>query len=138
MAVNSIHNGPHTWSDIFTKGALTGSSKCLYRGLVKIKENAFGSNGYQKEDTLLLSEDAVADSIPNLEIDNNDVRCTHGASIGKIDMEKMFYMKSRGLNEEQATWKYVKGFFEQLIPKIQIEHLRDNMHKMIEERMVWN
>jgi len=135
LAANSIHNAPHTVSDIFTKGALTGSGKCLYRGLVKINQNAFGSNGYQKEDTLLLSEDAAADSIPNLEIDNNDVRCTHGASIGKIDMEKMFYMKSRGLNEEQATKEYVKGFFEQLIQKIQIKNLRDNMHKMIEERM---
>ena len=83
----------------------------------------------------MLSEDAAADSIPNLEIENNDVRCTHGASIGKIDMEKMFYMKSRGLNEEQATREYVKGFFEPLIQKIQIKDLRDNMNKMVEERM---
>ena len=135
LVANSIHNAPHTTSDIFTKGALTGSGRCLYRGLVKINKNAFGSNGFQKEDTLLLSEDAAADSIPNLEIDNNDVRCTHGASIGKIDMEKMFYMKSRGLNEEQATKEYVKGFFEQLIQKTQIQNLRDNMHKMVEERM---
>jgi len=138
LVANSIHNSSHTTSDIFTKGALTGSGKCLYRGLVKINQNAFGSNGYQKEDTLLLSEDAAADSIPNLEIDNNDVRCTHGASIGKIDMEKMFYMQSRGLNEEQATKEYVKGFFEQLIQKIQIKNLRDNMHKMVEERMGMN
>ena len=135
LVANSIHNSPHTTSDIFTKGALTGNGRCLYRGLVKINQNAFGSNGYQKEDTLLLSEDAAADSIPNLEIENNDVRCTHGASIGKIDMEKMFYMKSRGLNEEQATREYVKGFFEPLIQKIQIKDLRDNMHKMVEERM---
>jgi len=135
LVANSIHNSPHTTSDIFTKGALTGNGRCLYRGLVKINQNAFGSNGYQKEDTLLLSEDAAADSIPNLEIENNDVRCTHGASIGKIDMEKMFYMKSRGLNEEQATREYVKGFFEPLIQKIQIQDLRDNMNKMVEERM---
>ena len=131
----SIHNAPHTVSDIFTKGVLTGSSKCLYRGLVRIESNAFGSNGYQKEDTLLLSEDAAADSIPNLEIENNDVRCTHGASIGRIDREKLFYMKSRGLNDEQATREYVKGFFEPLIQKIQIQNLRDNMHEMIGERM---
>lgn len=135
LVANSIHNSPHTTSDIFTKGALTGNGRCLYRGLVKINQNAFGSNGYQKEDTLLLSEDAAADSIPNLEIENNDVRCTHGASIGKIDMEKMFYMKSRGLNEEQATREYVKGFFEPLIQKIQIKDLRDNMNNMVEERM---
>ncbi len=135
LVANSIHNAPHTVSDIFTKGALTDMSKCLYRGLVKINQNAFGSDGYQKEDTLLLSEDAAADSIPNLEIDNNDVRCTHGASIGRIDREKLFYMQSRGLNEEQATREYVKGFFEPLIQKIQIQHLKDSMHDMIEQRM---
>ena len=131
----SIHNAPHTVSDIFTKGVLTGSSKCLYRGLVRIESNAFGSNGYQKEDTLLLSSDAAADSIPNLEIENNDVRCTHGASIGRIDREKLFYMMSRGLNEDLATREYVKAFFEPLIQKIQIEKLRENMHEMIGERM---
>ena len=135
LVAKSIHNAPHTVSDIFTKGVLTDSGKCLYRGLVRINPNAPKSNGYQKEDTLLLSEDAAADSIPNLEIENNDVRCTHGASIGRIDREKLFYMKSRGLNDEQATREYVKGFFEPLIQKIQIQKLRDNMHQMIEERM---
>jgi len=114
---------------------LTDKAKCVYRGLVKIYDNAYGSNGYQKEDTLLLSNDAVADSIPNLEIDNNDVRCTHGATIGRIDKEKMFYMRSRGLNEEQATKEYVKGFFDSLIQKIQMENLRDNMHDMVESIM---
>lgn len=135
LVVNSIHNAPNTKSIILTKGALIDSSKCLYRGLVKIQQNASKSNGYQKQDTLLLSENAIADSIPNLEIDNNDVRCTHGASIGKIDTEKMFYMQSRGLNEDLATKEYVKGFFEPLIQKIKIKNLQDNMHDMIEERM---
>jgi Fe-S cluster assembly protein SufD len=135
LVANSIHNARHTTSDIFTKGALTGSSKGLYRGLVKINQNAPKSNGYQKEDTLLLSEDAQADSIPNLEIDNNDVRCTHGASIGRIDREKMFYLQSRGLNEDTSIKEYVKGFFEPLIQKIQIKNLRENMQKMIDERM---
>ncbi|MBS3101815.1 Fe-S cluster assembly protein SufD [Candidatus Woesearchaeota archaeon] len=135
LVANSLHKAPNTVSDIFTKGALTDKAKCVYRGLVKIYDNAYGSNGYQKEDTLLLSNDAVADSIPNLEIDNNDVRCTHGATIGRIDKEKMFYMRSRGLNEEQATKEYVKGFFDSLIQKIQMENLRDNMHDMVESIM---
>jgi len=135
LVVNSIHNVPNTVSDIFTKGALTDKSKCIYRGLVKIDQKAGNSNGYQKEDTLLLSPDAAADSIPNLEIDNSDVRCTHGASIGRIDREKLFYLKSRGLDEKQATKVYVKGFFEELIQKMQIEKLRDNMHDLIDERM---
>ena len=135
LVVNSIHNAPNTVSDIFTKGALTEKAKCIYRGLVKIQRNAAGSNGYQREDTLLLSSDAAADSIPDLEIENSDVRCTHGASIGRIDREKLFYLQSRGLNEKEATQVYVKGFFEELIQKMQIEKLRDNMHELIEERM---
>jgi len=135
LVVNSIHNAPNTFSDIFTKGALTDKSKCIYRGLVKISKEAFGSNGYQQQDTLLLSPDAVADSIPDLEIDNSDVKCSHGATIGRIDREKMFYLKSRGLSEKLATQTYVKGFFEQLIIKMKIEKLRENMHDLVEERM---
>jgi len=135
LVANSMHNAPNTISDIFTKGALTEKAKCIYRGLVKIQNNASGSNGYQKEDTLLLSPDAAADSIPNLEIDNSDVRCTHGASIGRIDREKLFYLKSRGLNEKESTRIYVKGFFEELIQKMQIEQLRNSMHDLIDKRM---
>lgn len=135
LVANSIHNAPNTVSDIFTKGALTDKAKCVYRGLVRIEKNASGSNGYQKEDTLLLSQDAAADSIPNLEIENSDVRCTHGASIGRIDREKMFYLKSRGLDEKEATRTYVKGFFEELIQKMRIENLKESMHELIEQKM---
>ena len=137
LVAKSIHNAPLTISDILTKGALTDSSKCVYRGLVRIEQNAFGSNGYQKEDTLLLSSDAQADSIPNLEIENNEVRCTHGASIGRIDSEKLFYIMSRGLDRDLATREYVKAFFEPLIQKIQIEKLRENMHGII-GKGVWD
>ena len=83
----------------------------------------------------MLSPNAAADSIPDLEIDNSDVKCTHGASIGRIDREKLFYLKSRGLNEEEATKTYIKGFFEELIQKMKIKKLRDNMHELIDERM---
>ena len=81
----SIHNAPYTISNMLTKGVLKDKAKNIYRGSIKINENAFQSNGYQKEDTLLLSKDAKSDSIPELYIDNNDVRCTHGATVGHID-----------------------------------------------------
>ncbi len=135
LAARSIHNAPRTVSNILTKGALAGSSRCIYRGLVRMQQNAFGSDGYQKEDALLLSSDASADSIPNLEIENSDVRCSHGASIGRIDREKLFYMMSRGLNGGQAEKEYVKGFFEGLMQKMQIKDLRENVNKIIEERI---
>ena len=135
LVAKSIHNFPNTNSDIFTKGALTDSSKCVYRGLVKIHRIASGSNGYQKEDTLLLSPNAAADSIPDLEIDNSNVKCSHGASIGRIDNEKLFYLRSRGFSEKQAIKTYVKGFLNDLISKMEIRKLRENMNKIIDERM---
>lgn len=135
LVTKSIHNAPNTYSDIFTKGALTDFSKCIYRGLVKIQKNASNSNGYQKQDTLLLSGGAAADSIPDLEIDNSDVKCSHGATIGRIDKEKLFYLQSRGLSKDEATKIYVKGFFEELIRKMKIEKMRENMHDIIDKRM---
>lgn len=137
ILVNSYHRAPNTYSDIVSKGALSGSSKGLYRGLVKIYDNAANSNGYQKEDTLLLSKDAVADSIPNLEIDNNDVKCSHGATIGRIDKEKLFYLMSRGLPRDLATHEYVKGFFDSLVKKLPIESMADRMHDLIDEALRW-
>ena len=124
LVVNSMHNAPNTSSDIFSKGALTDSSKCIYHGLVKIQQNAPGSNGYQKEDTILLSPNAIADAIPDLEIDNSDVKCSHGATIGKIDEEKLFYLRTRGFDKNAATKIYIKGFFNQLIKNMESKKLR--------------
>jgi len=135
LVVNSIHNSPHTNSDIFSKGALSDSSKCIYHGLVKIQRNATGSNGYQKEDTLLLSPNATADAIPDLEIDNSDVKCSHGATIGRIDKNKLFYLRTRGFNEREATKIYIKGFFNELINKMEIKKLKENMENLIEDKM---
>jgi len=135
LVTNSFHEAPYTNSEIITKGALNNKAKAIYRGLVKIHKNAHHSNGFQKEDTLLLSPDAEINPMPNLEIDNDEVKCSHGASIGRIDREKMFYLKSRGMDDKEATSLYVKGFFEELIQKMKIPKLRDNMHGLIEERM---
>lgn len=113
----SIHNAEDTKSDILMKGVLKDKARGLYRGLVKIDEKAARSDGYQKEDVLLLSEEAEADAIPNLEIKNEEVRCTHGASIGSISKEKLFYLMSRGLSRAEATKVIVSGFFESLLER---------------------
>ena len=135
LVVNSIHNAPNTSSDIYSKGALTDSSKCIYHGLVKIEQNATNSNGYQKEDTILLSPNAIADAIPDLEIDNSDVKCSHGATIGKIDEEKLFYLRTRGFDKNAATKVYIKGFFNQLIKNMESKKLRDNMDSLMDDKM---
>tara|TARA_Y100000310_G_scaffold302635_1_gene340202 strand:+ start:41817 stop:42989 length:1173 start_codon:yes stop_codon:yes gene_type:complete len=131
LSFNTIHNAPNTDSDMVSKGALNNKAKAICRGLVKIQENATGSNGYQKEDTLLLSQDSEIDPIPNLEIKNHDVKCSHGATVSQLDDEKLFYLKSRGLKEQDAKRLIVDGFFENFILKVNNEDLRNNLKKLI-------
>jgi len=135
FSMNSVHEAPDTVSDMLTKGALSDNAKSIYRGSIKIHQNAARSNGYQKEDTLLLSDKAEVDSIPKLEIDTNDVKCSHGAAIGQIDEDKLFYMMSRGIPEDLAKRKIVEGFFDPMLKKIAIEELRNNLMQMIDKRM---
>ncbi len=134
---NTIHNAPNTISDMLTKGALNNKAKAICRGLVRIEQNASKSNGYQKEDTLLLSKEAEVNPIPNLEINNHDVRCTHGATVSQIDNEKLFYLKSRGLEEKEARRLIVDGFFEPFIMKIENNKLRRDLKKLIGAKLAW-
>jgi len=129
--LKNSHNYPNTLSDMLTKGVVDNEAKSIYNGTVRIIENATGSNGYQKQDVLLLSKNAGADAKPNLEIDNNDVRCTHGVSIGQVDKDKIFYMMSRGLDEEQAKKKLVEGFFDTILRKIKLPELKEEVNKLV-------
>ena len=131
----SIHKAPQTVSNILTKGVLNNEAKALSRGLVKIEENAFNSNGYEKQEALLLSDKAEADAIPNLEIHNHDVRCTHGSTIGQIDKEKIFYLMSRGLNEEEAKKQIVEGYFLPVLEMFKDESIKEKIHNSILESL---
>lgn len=115
---DSTHRAKNTYSNIVTKGVIGGSAKALSRGLVKIEENAWGSNGYEQQDALLLSETAEADAIPNLEIHNHDVKCSHGSTVGQVDAEVLFYLMSRGIDRKRAEQEIVKGYFEPILAKI--------------------
>tara|TARA_Y100000310_G_scaffold345701_1_gene468498 strand:- start:7143 stop:8315 length:1173 start_codon:yes stop_codon:yes gene_type:complete len=131
----SIHKSPNTYSDIITKGVLNENSKALSRGLVKIEKNASGSNGYETQDVLLLSEQAEADAIPNLEILNNDVKCSHGSTVGQIDKDKLFYLMSRGLSEKDAKEKIVEGYFTPILDLFSDNTLKEKIHKSLTEAM---
>ena len=135
LTLNVHHKAPYTRSDLVTRGALNQNAKALYRGLVKIHKEAPESNGFQKEDTLLLSEEAEANAVPNLEIDNNNVKCSHGTTIGQIDHEKLFYLMSRGLSEQKAKRKAVEAFFEPLIRKIEMKELRKTTRQSITQKL---
>lgn len=129
------HAAPDTQSDIAQKAVLDGQAKMIINGLVKIEKNAPRSNGNQKEDTLLLSPEAEASPIPNLEIDNNDVRCSHGTTVGQVPKDTLFYAMARGLDEEAATRTVVKGFFDPLISSLPLPRLQDDIRTIVEKRL---
>lgn len=107
-------------------------SKAIMRGLVYIGENSSNSNGYQKTEMLMLDNDSRAISIPDLEIHNDEVRCTHGSSISRSDSEKIFYLQSRGLNAEDSERLIVKGFYEVLLSEVP-DGLKSNVSDEIEK-----
>ncbi|MBW2985355.1 Fe-S cluster assembly protein SufD [Candidatus Woesearchaeota archaeon] len=127
----SLHNAKNTTSKIITKGVLNNESKALSRSLVKIKENAPKSNGYEKQEALLLSENAEADAIPYLEIDNNDVKCSHSSAVGQIDKDVLFYMMSRGLNESEAKKKIIEGYFSPILELLSNQKIQDKINEKI-------
>ena len=129
------HIGKNTHSRMNTSGALSGSAKAIQESFAKINKTAYGASAHQKSKILLLSREAKASPIPKLEIDNNDVAATHQASVGRIDAEKIFYMMSRGLSEKQAKQAYVEGFFEQYTSTIDVMEIKEDVRKIIEEKM---
>lgn len=106
----AIHAGPRTESELTTRGVLDDRAKAVYRSLIRINENQVGCTGCQQEDTLLLSEGAEVDAVPTLEIENEEVRCSHATTAGRLDDEKLFYLMSRGLDRPSAVRTYIEGF----------------------------
>ena len=126
----ATHAAPQTKSDIVTKGVLNDDAKALSRSLIRIEKNAQGSNGYEKQEALLLSEHAQAHANPNLEIHNHDVKCSHGSSVGQLDEEKIFYLMTRGLDKIQAQKKIVEGYFMPLLDSFD-EETKEKIHLKI-------
>lgn len=112
-------------SDLLYKGALQDTSRVVWRGMIKVDKNAQKTDAYQRDDNLILSEGARADSIPGLEIEADDVRCTHGATAGRVDEEQIFYARCRGLTRKEAVRMIVAGFFQQVFDRIAIESVRE-------------
>lgn len=121
----------HATSDLLYKGALKDSAYSVFRGLIRVNPNAQRSDAYQVNRNLLLSQHARADSIPELEIEANDVRCTHGATVGPIDEDQVFYLMARGIERAEAERLIVEGFFDPLLQKIPLESVRDRLFKVI-------
>ncbi|HEY6866788.1 MAG TPA: SufD family Fe-S cluster assembly protein, partial [Candidatus Eisenbacteria bacterium] len=126
------HLADHTTSDLLIKGCLKDRARSVYQGLIQVAEGAQRTDAYQANRNLLLSETARADSIPGLEILANDVRCTHGATIGTVDDEQMYYLMARGLPRNQAQRLIVEGFFAPVLDRIPLESVRDQLQQVIQ------
>ena len=129
------HAAPSTESDFAFKGALREQATAVWRGMIRVEENAQKTNAYQENRNLLLSDQAHADSIPGLEIMANDVRCTHGATLGKVDREQLFYLMARGLSRAEAERLIVRGFFQDVLDRIELEPVREALGAALEARI---
>jgi Fe-S cluster assembly protein SufD len=129
------HIAPNTTSDFAFKGALRDSARTVWRGMIRVEKDAQKTNAYQENRNLLLSKDAHADSIPGLEILANDVRCTHGATLGRIDRDELFYCMARGLSRAEAERLIVRGFFQDVLDRIELEPVREALGTALDARI---
>jgi Fe-S cluster assembly protein SufD len=129
------HNAPHTTSDLLFKGALKDKSRSVWQGMIYVAPGAQKTDGYQANRNLVLSKNARADSIPGLEILADDVRCTHGATVGQMEQEHIFYLMARGLSRREAERLVVDGFFDPILQRIPFEGVRERLKRSIEAKM---
>jgi Fe-S cluster assembly protein SufD len=129
------HNAPHGTSDLLYKGALKERTKSEYSGLIKVLPDAQGTDAYQANRNLVLSDDAMARSIPQLEIEANEVRCTHGATVSPVEEEHLFYLMSRGIDRVTAQKLVVFGFFRDVLDRIRVASVRDELSDAISKKV---
>ncbi len=125
------HLAPNTGSNLLYKNVLLDQARTIFSGLIVVDPEAQKTDAYQSNRNLLLSDEAEANSLPGLEIQANDVRCTHGATSGHIDEEQMFYLRSRGIPVPAARELLVAGFFEDVLAKLEDEDLRSALRDVI-------
>jgi len=129
------HIAPDCTSDFAFKGALREKATAVWRGMIRVEPGAQKTNAYQECRNLMLSPTAHAVPIPGLEILANDVRCTHGATVGRVDREQLFYLMARGLSRPEAERLIVRGFFQDILDRIELEPVRETVAAALEARI---
>ncbi len=129
------HIAPDTTSRLLFKGAVTGSAQSVYSGLITVADSAPGTNAFQTNRNLKLSDDAWAYSVPNLEIDQNDVACSHASTVGEIDEDQRYYLESRGVPTNIAEQLLVSGFFAEAIELFPIDAVKVEMQEIIDDAL---
>jgi len=129
------HKAPNTHSDLLYKEVVRDRSRMIWRGMIEVDPVAQKTDGYQRNDSLILSHDARVDAIPGLKIEADDVRCTHGATAGQVDEEQVLYCMSRGISRDEAMHLIVNGFFQQVFDRIPVEIVRETLSHSVQTKL---
>ncbi|MFC1613794.1 Fe-S cluster assembly protein SufD [Gemmatimonadota bacterium] len=135
------HAAPNTKSDLLYKGALDDQSRAVYYGTIRVRQEARGTDAYQANRNLTLSPKAKADTNPQLEIETNDVRCTHGATVGRVSDEQLFYLMARGIGRSEAERLLVYGFFNEVLGRVQFLEFKEQLAQAVLDKLEnrqWN
>ena len=135
LASRVWHEAEHTVADLVTRGVLDDSARSVYEGVQDVGRDAWDTSSYQRENTLMLSDDSEADASPKLIINNHDTEASHSATVGQVDAEDLFYMTSRGVDPERAKNMLVEGFFVPVLDEVEVDELRDDLDELIVERL---
>jgi Fe-S cluster assembly protein SufD len=130
-----IHRVPHCFSDLLFNGALKDKAHNVYMGIIKVLPGAQQTDAFQRNGNLILDGTARADSIPGLEIEADDVRCTHAATAAQVEDEYLFYLMARGLSRAQAERMIVQGFFQAVLDRVPVESVVHKLERVIERKI---
>ena len=129
------HNAEHTTADLITRGVLDDVARSVYEGVQNVGAGAWSTNSYQRENTLMLSDESEADASPKLIINNHDTEASHAATVGQVDQQDLFYMTSRGVDNRRAKNMLVEGFFVPVLSEIAVTEFRDDVEALIRDRL---
>jgi len=135
IAARVWHEAEHTVADLVTRGVLDDEARSVYEGVQDVGTDAWDTSSYQRENTLMLSDESEADASPKLIINNHDTEASHSATVGQVDAEDMFYMTSRGVHPEKAKNMLVEGFFVPVLEEVAVDELREDLEQLIYERL---
>lgn len=129
------HDAPKTTSDLLFKGAVEDTAESVYTGLIRVKKGAAGTKAFQTNRNLVLSDGAAANSVPNLEIEENDVSCSHASAVGPIDEEQRYYLEARGIPTEAAERLITLGFFDDVLERVPVPGLREPLRDAVADKL---
>ncbi|MFB6082682.1 MAG: Fe-S cluster assembly protein SufD [Halorientalis sp.] len=129
------HEAEHTTADLVTRGVLDDTARSVYEGVQDVGREAWDTNSYQRENTLMLSDESEADASPKLIINNHDTEASHSATVGQVDEQDLFYMTSRSIPEDVAENMLVEGFFEPVLSEVAVDEFREDLADLIAHRL---